>query len=182
MSKSDFENKSLVWIILLGYIFNLLFGWAGVWLDPGSRTQILLFQIGTAFAISASTMAARYTGLRGQQVTASAYILLGITHGISLAALSKAGINADREVTMVMPMIPSLIFMFWCSLYPLWLRLSALIPTVLFTLVYVNVQSGDAYLGWTLYSGYGILQINEVLWGIYLFLDWKKVNAEKMSK
>lgn len=173
MSKADFENKSLIVIILLGYIFNLLLGWIGILYDHGSSQQMLLFQVGNAFAISASVMAARYTGLRVQHVAASAYILLGITHGISLAALSKAGINADREATMAMPMIPALIFMFWCDLYPRWLRFLAIIPIVFFTLVYVNVHSGENFLGWTLYSGYATLQIIEVIWGIFLFLDWK---------
>ncbi len=99
-------------------------------------------------------MAARYTGMRGQHVAASAFILLGITHGISLAALGKAGINAEREATMIMPMIPALLFMFWCNLFPMWVRVMAIIPSILFTLVYVNVHAGDAYLGWTLYSGH----------------------------
>jgi hypothetical protein len=179
MGKNDFEHKSLVLIILIGYIFNLLFGWIGILLDHGSGKQMLLFHIGTAFAISASVMAGRYTGLRGQHVAASAYILLGITHGISLAALSKIGINADREATMIMPMIPALLFMFWCSLYPTWLRVSAIIPATLFTLFYANVQLGDSSVGWTLYSGYATLQVIEVIWGFYLFRDWNKIASQK---
>jgi heme A synthase len=181
MSKNDFENKSLVLITLIGYIFNLILGWIGVLITHGSSEQMLLFQIGTACAISASVMAARYTGLRGQHVAASAYILLGITHGISLAALSRAGINPDREATMAMPMIPALFFMFWCNLYPMWLRLSAVVPVILFTLVYVHVHSGDSYLGWTLYSGYAALHIVELIWGIYLFLDWKNNLSKKQN-
>jgi hypothetical protein len=174
MSKNDFENKSLVYIILLGYIFNLFFGWIGILFEQGSGLQMLLYQVGNAFAISACVMAARYTGLRGQHVAGSAYILLGITHGISLAALSKIGINPDREATMAMPMIPALIFMFWCNLYPLWLRLSGIVPIIFFVLVYANVHSGETFLGWTLYLGYATLQINELLWGIFLFKDWRK--------
>lgn len=177
MSKIDFENKSLILIILIGYIFNLIFGWIGFLLVHESNEQLLLFQIGNAFAISASVMAARYTGLRGQHVSASAYILLGITHGISLAALSKEGIIADKEATMAMPMIPALIFMFWCNLYPLWLRLLAIIPIIFFSLVYINIHSGDISLGWTLHSGYASLQIIELIWGIYLFNDWKKLKS-----
>src|SRR6187551_1125159 len=175
MTKNEFENKSLVLIILFGYIGNILFGWIGALCAQGSGSQILLFQIGNAFAISASVMAGRYTGLRGQHVAASAYILLGITHGISLAALSSTGINADREATMAMPMIPALIFMFWCNLYPLWLRALSIIPCICFTLVYLNVHLGDQLLGWTLYTGYATLQIEEVIWGIYIFMDWKKI-------
>ena len=179
MNKNNFENKSLIFIILFGYIFNLLFGWIGISCAHGSSGQMLLFQIGTACAISASVMAGRYTGLRGQHVAASAYILLGITHGISLAALGKAGINADREATMAMPMIPALIFMFWCALYPVWVRLIVIIPSILFILVYFHIHSGDTYLGWTLYSGYGSLQIIEVIWAFYLFKDWRKTTLQK---
>ena len=88
MTKAEFENISLVLIILIGYIFNLLCSWFGFFSITGSTTQILFYQVGNAFAISASVMVARYIGLRGQHVSASAFILLGITHGISLAALS----------------------------------------------------------------------------------------------
>jgi hypothetical protein len=174
MTKNDFELKSLAYIILIGYSFNLFFGWIGVVFEQGSALQILIYQLGCAFAISASVMAARYTGIRGQHVAGSAYILIGITHGISLAALSKEGINPDREITMAMPMIPALIFMFWCNLYPLWLRLFGIIPIIFFVLVYAYVHSGDTFLGWTLYLGYATLQISELLWGVYLFKDWKK--------
>lgn len=175
MTKNDFENKSLVLITLFGYIGNILFGWIGALFEHGSSPQVLLFQIGNAFAIAASVMAARYTGLRGQHVAASAYILLGITHGISLAALSSTGINADREATMAMPMIPALIFMFWCDLFPKWLRFLALIPSIFFLTIYANVHLGDKDMGWSLYMGYATLQINEVFWGIYMYKDWKKM-------
>jgi len=178
MTKNVIESKSLVLITLVGYIFNLLFGWIGILLTRESGAQIVFFQLGTACAISASVMAGRYTGLRGQHIAASAYILLGITHGISLAALSRTGINPDREATMALPMIPALIFMLWCSLYPMWLRVSAIVPSLLFILVYVRVHAGEPYVGWSLYSGYAALHIIELLWGIYLFLDWKNVHSK----
>ena len=174
MNKNDFEYKSLAYIILIGYGLNLLFSWIGFFCVAGSTAQMLHYQIGNAFAISASVMAGRYIGLRGQQVAASACILLGITHGISLAAISTTGINPDREMTMAMPMIPALIFMFWCSLYPMWLRLLGVIPSILFALVYTHVHLGDSNFGWTLYSGYATLQVIEVIWGIYIFIDWRQ--------
>jgi hypothetical protein len=176
MSKNNFENKSLVYIIFLGYILNLLFGWIGFLFVHGSTEQMICYQVGNAFAITTSVMAARYTGLRGQQVAASAYILLGITHGISLAALSREGINVDREATMAMPMIPALVFMFWCNLFPMWLRIIGIIPSIFFTMIYVDVHLGESHLGWALYSGYATLQIIEVMWGIYIFKDWKQQN------
>jgi hypothetical protein len=177
MNKTDWENKSLVHIVLIGFIFNLLLGWWGALYPHISMEQTVLFQLGNAFAISASVMAARYTGLKGQQVAASAYILLGITHGISLAALSKDGINADREATMAMPMIPALVFMLWCNLFPKWLRIAGLIPSMFFLIVYVTVHTGGSFHGWILYSGYATLQITEMLWGIYLYKDWKNGSA-----
>ena len=181
MTKADFENKSLALIILIGYILNIVFGWGGSLFDPGSAEQMLFYQFGNAFAISASVMAARYTGLRGQQVAASAFILLGITHGISLAALSTTGINADREATMAMPMIPALVFMFWCNLFPMWLRVLSIVPIILFASVYVVVRANDSLLTWLLYSAYATLQTLELIWGIYLYLDWRKMNFQKQS-
>lgn len=173
MNKAELENKSLIYIIVISYLLNLLFSIIGYLCIEYSIRQILLFQIGNAFAISASVMAGRYTGLRGQHVAASAYILLGITHGISLAALSRQSISVDRGMTMVMPMIPALVFVYWCNLYPLWLRLSAIIPIFCFTLVYINVLLGYSYFGLPLTFGYGTLQIIEVLWAYYLVKDWK---------
>ncbi|MBL7782586.1 MAG: hypothetical protein JNM22_15270 [Saprospiraceae bacterium] len=174
MTKSEFENKSLVFIVLIGYILNFICTSIGYLFNVASSNELLHYEIANAFAISASVMAGRYTGLRGQHVAASAYILLGIAHGISLASLSRAGINADRGAMMAIPMIPSFIFMFWCSLYPLWLRVIGLIPIALFSLVFVNVQSGQAYFGMVLTSGYAMLQMIEVIWGIYLYKDWKQ--------
>ncbi len=174
MSNPSFESKSLVYIVLIGYALNLLLGWIGVLYEHGSLQQTVLFQVGNAFAISASVMAGRYTGLKGQHVAASAYILLGITHGISLAALNRVGINPDREATMAMPMIPALFFMLWCALFPKWLRWAGLVPGLLFLWLYADIHMGEAFLGWTLYMGYGTLQIIELLWGVYLYRDWKK--------
>jgi hypothetical protein len=175
MTKTDWENKSLVVIIAVCYGGNLLLGWAGYWVcEPGSVAQMLLYQVGNAFAISGAVMAARYTGLRGQQVTASGYILLGITHGISLAALGRSSINVERGMTMVMPMIPALIFMFWCELYPKWLRIAGMIPVILFVLVYINVHLGGSYFGGLLTAGYAGLQVLEMVWAVYLWKDWQQ--------
>jgi hypothetical protein len=176
MNKAAFENKSLVYITMIAYSMNLLFSLFGYLCQDHSSAQILLYQIGNAAAITAGVMAGRYTGLRGQQVAASGYVLMAITHGISLAALGRQSISAEKGMTMALPMIPALIFMFWCSLYPVWLRISGLIPICLFTLVYVNVQLGYSYFGWPLETGYGTLQVIEVLWAVYLLKDWKQNN------
>ena len=93
MTKIEFENRSLVVIVLVGYAWAMVLGALGALYPLGSNEHRLLFQINNAFAISASVMTARYIGLRGQQVAASGCILLGIAHGISLAALSRAGID-----------------------------------------------------------------------------------------
>lgn len=182
MSKSEFENKSLVLIILIGYGLNFICTSIGYLLRYNLSYELLFYQFANAFAISASVMAARYTGLRGQQVSASAYTLLGIAHGISLASLSKAGINADKGIMMAIPMIPSFIFMFWCNIYPLWLRIAGLIPGILFSLVFVNVQSGQSYFGWALSSGFAMLQIIEIVWGIFLYNDWKQSSSKNKNQ
>jgi len=53
MTKSEWENKSLAVIIVVCYGGNLLFGWAGyLFCQPSSMAQVLVYQIGNAFAIS----------------------------------------------------------------------------------------------------------------------------------
>ncbi len=173
MNKLEFESKSLVYFILISYILNLLIGALGFVMADTSKTQLFLYQVGNAMAITASVMAGRYTGLKTQHVTASGFILLGITHGISLGALSRTGVNADRGITMIMPMMPALVSMLWCDLFPRWLRIFSMVPILFFTLTYIKVESGESYFNWPLNLGYGSLQIIEVLWAIYLFKDWK---------
>jgi len=173
LSKAERETKSLVVIICVCYAGNLLCGWSGALLPFTSFGQLLSYQVGNACAISASVMAGRYTGLRGQHVAASAYILLGITHGISLASVGRASINAERGMTMVMPMIPALVFMFWCDLYPKWLRLAGVVPIIFFTIVYIYVHLGLSYMGWPLSAGFATLHVIELMWAIYLYRDWK---------
>jgi hypothetical protein len=174
MNKAEFENKSLAFITFYSYSLNLIFSGIGFLCTASSKEQLILYQISNAFAITACVMAGRYTGLKGQQVTASGFILLGITHGISLGALSRSSINVDRGMTMLMPMIPALVSMFWCHLFPRWLRILSLIPILFFMLSYIYVEMGQSYYDWPLNLGYGTLQIIEVLWGIYLVRDWKQ--------
>lgn len=173
MNKNDFEYKSLIYIVSIAYIFNFVFSIAGYLCRHNPHHQILLFQIGNAFAISASVIAGRYVGARGEHVAASSFVLMGITHGISLAALSKGAINMEREMTMAIPMIPALIFIFWCSLFPVWLRLAGLIPIALFTCTYVCMHTEHHGFNWALPLGYGTLQLIELLWSYYMWKDWK---------
>lgn len=174
MNKIELETKSLAYFILISYILNLLIGAFGFVLEEVSRAQLFLYQVGNAMAITGSVMAGRYTGLKSQHVTASGFILLGITHGISLGALSRTGVNADRGITMIMPMIPALFSMLWCDLFPRWLRVFSMVPILFFTITYLKVESGESYFNWPLNFGFGSLQLIEVLWAIYIFKDWKK--------
>lgn len=173
MLKADWENHSLVVIVVVCYAGSLVSGWVGTLYPAGTVAQSLLYQIGNALALSGSVMAARYTGLRGQHVTASAFILLGITHGIALAATGRTSVNVERGMTMVMPMMPALVFMFWCDIFPKWLRVAGLLPLAFFTMVFINVHLGDPYRGVSLNAGYATLQILEVVWGVYMWKDWQ---------
>lgn len=181
MTKNEWENKSLVQIVIVCYAGNLATGWIGWFCPPESTAQLLLYQIGNVLAIAASVMAGRYTGLRGQHVAASAYILLAITHGVSFGAVNRTTVNVDRGMAMVMPMIPALVFMFWCDLYPKWVRAAGLVPAAFFTLAFINVYLGIPYQGWSLYIGYATLQMLEIVWGIYLVRDWQRNRGQRVT-
>ena len=173
MDKNQFELKSLVYFILIGYIANLAFSIAGVAAVSRSPLQLLLYQISSASAITGSVMAGRYVGIRGQHVAASGCILLGITHGVGMGSLGMASINVDRGALVFMPMMPALVAMFWCTLLPVWLRAAGMIPFAFFLLVYVTVRLGGEFYSWPLNFAYGSLQILEVMWSVYFYRDWK---------
>ena len=173
MNKSEFELKSLAYIVLSLFGANLLFGIFGFLLQSHTFAQNLFYQLGNASAIAGCTMAARYVGSRGEQVSSSGFVLLAITHGISLAALNRVTINEERAVTMIMPMIPALLAMFWCSIFPKWLRYTGIIPITCFSLVFVGLHLGYQYFRWPLHWGYGTLQVIEVLWAWFIYRDWK---------
>lgn len=169
----QFEYKSLVAITFVGYLGNVLGAAVGITFPEVSYQQLLCFQIGDAFAIMASVIAARYTGLRGQHVAASAFILLGITHGLSLASSGLDSFNVEKGITIIMPMIPSLFLLYWCTIFPAWLRLSGLVPIILFIYVYLHVMNGGVYYDTPVRAAYASWMILELMWSYYIYKDWK---------
>jgi hypothetical protein len=174
MSNLKHEMKSMVVITAVGFAFNILFGIIGFLLPAVSLGQLLCFQMGDAASIMAAVIAARYTGLRGEHIAASAFILLGITHGISLASSGLQSFNVDRGVTVIMPMVPSFILLCWCSLFPVWLRVAIVIPLFLFAYEYISVINGGTYFSLPLIFGYVSWMILEILWSVFLVKDWKQ--------
>jgi hypothetical protein len=177
MTGADKENKAMVLLTLLGYVTNLVFGLTGYMQEHNSYYQLLCFQIGDAAGIMASVLAGRYVGLRGQHIAASAFILLGITHGISLAALGVESLNIEKGIGVVMPMIPAFLLMYWFKMTPVWLRVLALISPAAFIITYIEVLNGAPYFGWYSYIGYMSWMLVEVLWAWYLYWDLKKSSS-----
>jgi hypothetical protein len=181
MNNINFEYKSLVTITVVGYLMSVLIGVTGLFFPAASFFQLLCYQVNDALAIMASVIAARYTGLRGQHVAASAFILMGITHGVSMASSGLNSFNIERGVVIIMPMIPALCLLFWCTIFPLWLRLSALIPVTLFIYMYADVINGGVYYNTPLLSAYLSLMIIELLWAYYIYIDWKKTVIQQKN-
>lgn len=96
MGALKFEYKSLVAITVSGYGLSVLMGILGFVFPQESYTQLLCYQMNDALAIMASVIAARYTGLRGEHVAASAFILMGITHGVSMASSGLDSFNIEK--------------------------------------------------------------------------------------
>jgi len=99
---------------------------------------------------------------------------MGITHGISLAGTGIVALNTEKSITLIMPMIPSMILMAWCLLFPHWLRAFALLPAVLFLYVYFRVLSGAPYFDWPTSTAYFLWNITEVCWAVYLLIDHRR--------
>ena len=177
MQRAAFELRSLAVITVAGYALCLLLGVLGATLAHNSYGQLLLYQMSDACGITASVIAARYVGLRSQQVAASAFILMGITHGISLAGSGVEAMITDKSITLIMPMIPSMVLMLWCQLFPLWLRVMALTPALLFVYVYVAVLSGGSFFEWYTNAAYSLWNFVEVGWSAFILRDERRTRT-----
>ncbi|MBK9106896.1 MAG: hypothetical protein IPM92_00575 [Saprospiraceae bacterium] len=173
MPDINLENKSLVFLAAIGFFLNAALGLRGYTLPQMSYQQLLCFQMADASAIMAAVVAARYVGIRSEHVAASGFILLGITHGISLSSAGVDSFNEERGILMIMPMIPTFILLHWCTLFPKWLRLAGLFPAASFLYLYVHVISGGAYYDTPLVLGYITWLFIELCWAYYLIKDWK---------
>ena len=175
MDKIHFEYKSLVLLTLASFLLVLVFSLIGRFaFPPVSYGQLLCYQLADSSGIVGAVCAARYIGLRGEHVTASAFILLGITHGISLASSGLEQFHVERGLTVLFPMMPTFLLVGWCSLFPLWLRWLPVLPLSLLIYMYVDVVSGGEYYSVTARLGYLFWIMTEILWAIYLFRDWRR--------
>lgn len=172
MPNLSFENKSLVVLTACGFILNAILGFSGFLFPQMSYQQLLCFQMADAAAIMSAVVAARYTGLRSEHVAASGFILLGITHGISLASSGLDSFNVEKGITVVMPMIPTFLLLGWCTLFPKWLRLMGMVPAVSFFYLYIHVIAGGPYFDIPLMVGYVFWMIIELGWTYYIYKDW----------
>ena len=175
MDKNRFEYKSLVLLTLGSFLLVLIFSLVGRFaFDTLEYGQLLFYQLADCSGIVGAVCAARYTGLRGEHVTASAFILLGITHGISLASSGLEQFNVERGLAVVFPMVPTFLLVGWCTLFPVWLRWLPVLPLSFLLYMYVDVIQGGEYYSLEARLGYLFWMLTEILWGFYLYRDWKK--------
>ncbi len=177
MSKLKSEMQSMAFILAIAFSLNVVLAIVGFWLPTETYSQLLTYQMGGAVCIMGSVIASRYLGLRGEHVAASGFILLGITHGISMAAIGFDHYIVEKGATVIMPMIPSFILIGWCSLFPKWLRLAIVLPIFCFIYLYINVINGGKYYCFPLQIGYTCWMMLEILWAFYVYKDWQKQKA-----
>lgn len=169
------ETRLLMIFISIGYIANFCLGLVGSFFPFQSFAQMTCWQISDSMAIMASVLASRQVGSRGQNLASPGYILLGIAYGVSFASSSISAINEEKMATVLMPLLPAIVLISFCRIYPTWLRMGSLLIFIPFFMMYWNVIAGtysDENMSNALaYSG---IQSLGVLWVIYLWKDYKK--------
>lgn len=169
------ETRLLLLIMAVGYGMNFILGIAGSIFEPNSYPQMTLWQIGDSMAIMASVLASRYIGSRSQNIAAAGFTLFGIAYGVSFASSAINAINVEKMALIILPLVPSLILISFCTLFPAWLRFASLMVCVPFFFMYKNViQQTYSYDNLSNVLSYSGIQILGVLWTIYIFKDHKK--------
>lgn len=176
--KGSREVKALVAIIAIGFGLNLL-SLVGNALEANSLAQLLVFRIGDTAAMMGCIAAGRYVGGKGLHAAATAFAMLGIVHGISAGASSLSSINVEATASMIIPMIPSLILLLWCSIFPLWTRIGGVLLAIPFAAIFYRVVHGSPFFHWTVYLAYGLLAALEMSWAVLLWKDSSRQRSEE---
>ena len=168
------EKKILVTLIALGFILHFVTSTVGYFFQLNSLPQIVFWQISDSMGIMACVLTSRYMGSSSEGIASAGYVLMGIALGISFGSTAVSGINEEKLSTLFLPLVPAIFLTSFCSLYPLWLRISSLIVCIPFLLLYKNVIQGIysmdditylfAYLG---------IQILALFWSFYIYKDYK---------
>jgi len=174
------ELKYLVWISLGCFILSLVVGMIGSSFSFGSHAQLVSYSINDTLALAACVLAGRYVGSRGNHVAAAGFVMMGIVHGISAGGIGSSGISLD-SVRLVIPLLPSIVFIAWCTLFPVWLRIVGMISIMPFIAMYWRVFHGLEYDHWTTYLAYVLLAIVEIVWGVYLVVDYWRLRPTSTS-
>lgn len=165
------EERILVTLTLIGFAVNLIGGIVGGIAETNSRAQLLGWRIGDTGSVMAAVTASRYVGLRGFHVAASGLVMLAISHGIAAAGSGIEQVS-NEGVSLVVPLVPTLIMMWWCDLLPKWSRIVGLLLIAGFVHMYYRVVFLHlAVEHWTTYICYLLLALVELMWGVFLWKD-----------
>lgn len=177
------ETQILLRLMSLGYLLNIVCGIGGYFVfEPESRAQMTAWQFGDTSAIMASILASRYVGTRSEHLVAAGFTLLSIAYGISFSSSSFSAVNEEKMATIVLPLVPAMLLISLCKLFPLWLRMSCAMVCVPFFFVYKNVFSQVYHPDdWSNYMGYVGIQLLGVLWSIFLWKDFAKAQKQTVS-
>ncbi|MBK8956548.1 MAG: hypothetical protein IPM34_13475 [Saprospiraceae bacterium] len=177
------ETRLLLIFISVGYIANFCLGILGSFFPWESFEQMTSWQIGDSMAIMASVLASRQVGSRGQNLASPfgvGYILLGIAYGVSFASSSVSAINNEKMATVLLPLLPAIVLISFCRIYPAWLRRGSLLIFFPFFFMYWNVVNGtyshDNLSNTLAYTG---IQFLGVLWVVYLWKDYRSLSLNK---
>ncbi|HNT79653.1 MAG TPA: hypothetical protein PKH65_03145 [Bacteroidia bacterium] len=169
------ETRLSIIFISIGYIANFVLGLLGSTFPWESFEQMTTWQIGDSMAIMASVLASRIVGSRGQNLAAAGYVLLGIAYGVSFASSSISSINNEKMATVLLPLLPAIVLISFCRIFPSWLRISSLFIFIPFFFMYWNVVNGT-YSNENISNvlAYSSIQLLGILWVIYFWKDFKR--------
>ena len=174
------EIRLLIIFIAIGYLSNFCFGLLGSFFPTESLGQLISWQIGDTMAIMASVLAGKQVGSRGQNLAAAGYTMLAIAYGVSFGSSSISAVNAEKMSTVLLPLLPAIILISFCRIFPSLIRFGSLLIIIPFFFMYWNVINhsyrNDNLSNLLAYSG---IQLLGVLWAIFIWNDYKKL--ENMS-
>ena len=171
------SNRSLPYVAIAGFVAHLTCGVVSSLFPDESFGQILSWQIGTGCAITANVVMGVWLARKGADLAAAGFTMLGIVDTVFFSGLVVNTIEYRIAATGNLLLVPALILVTFCRLFPRWVKVGGWLVGALFLVSYARVARGTHRPGEAMQVASFLGQeVLGVIWSVYI---WREARRER---
>ncbi len=178
------EEKHLPLLIAICFVTNFLLGGIGEAFPANSFGQLFAWQWGSLLFMAGCSLYAAKLATDRWHISSAGFILLTIGQGI-FYTIQNSELNSEAQTLYasgILVFLPGMVFICYCSRFPVWLRVFGLLATLPFLMIMVKIdmKSYDNHRdNWYNIVGFLMMEIAGVCWSYYAFRPHGKRNIRE---